>query len=320
MSKFTSAFANYFEGFLQYKESHGHTRKSYLRLLEQFDQYCAAKYPNTAELTKDCVLGWIQKRPKESSDSFGRRTRLVRQLGEYMTLMSVPAYILPHKLGSGKSEFTPYLFTDHELKMFFHAADHIAPSPQNPFRAAVVPVIFRLIYTCGLRPGEGRCVKRSNINFQTGEILIEGKKKHKQRIVVMSDDMLKLCLQYDKKRSVLFSGSDWFFPDPSGNPYTSQWLLKIFKNCWKNAHATYSIQCAPNVRVYDLRHRFATAVIHKWTSEGKNVSAMLPYLRTYMGHEHFNETLYYIHLLPENLACIVEQDTLTSIIPEVDYE
>lgn len=54
-----------------------------------------------------------------------------------MTLMSVPAYILPYKLGSGKSEFTPCLFTDHELKMFFHAADHIAPSPHNPFRAAV---------------------------------------------------------------------------------------------------------------------------------------------------------------------------------------
>lgn len=320
MSGFTSALANYFEEFLKYKEAHGHTRKSYLRLLTQLDQYCAAQYPNIAELTKDCVLGWIQKHPKESSDSFGRRIRLIRQLGEYMSLISVPAYILPRQFTAGKSNFTPYLFTDCELKMFFHAADHIDSSLQNPFRATVVPVIFRLIYTCGLRPGEGRCIKRSNINFRTGEILIEGTKKHKQRVVVMSDDMLKLCLQYDKKRSILFSDSDWFFPDPSGNPYTSQWLLKIFKSCWKKAHVESSLQCVPNVRVYDLRHRFATAVIHKWTSEGKNVSAMLPYLRTYMGHEHFNETLYYIHLLPENLACIVKQDSLTAIIPEVEYE
>lgn len=318
MSGFTCALADYFEEFLKYKESHGHARKSYLRLLMQLDQYCAAQYPNITELTKDCVLGWIQKRPDEAPDSFNRRTRLIRQLGEYMTLMSVPAYILPRKFMAGKSDFTPYLFTDHELEMFFHTADHMNSSPQNPFRAAVVPVIFRLIYTCGLRPGEGRCIKRSNINFQTGEILIEGTKKHKQRVVVMSDDMLKLCLQYDKKRSALFPDSDWFFPAPNGEPYTNQWLLKIFKNCWEKAHVEHSIQYVPNVRVYDLRHRFATAVIHKWTSEGKNVSAMLPYLRTYMGHEHFNETLYYIHLLPENLTCIVEQDSLTGIIPEVD--
>ncbi len=28
---------------------------------------------------------------------------------------------------------------------------------------------------------------------------------------------------------------------------------------------------------------------------------MLPYLRAYMGHEEFRDTLYYVHILPENL-------------------
>ena len=28
---------------------------------------------------------------------------------------------------------------------------------------------------------------------------------------------------------------------------------------------------------------------------------MLPYLRAYMGHEDFRDTLYYVHILPENL-------------------
>ena len=52
---------------------------------------------------------------------------------------------------------------------------------------------------------------------------------------------------------------------------------------------------------YDFRN-FATHVIRKWIAEGKNVSAMLPYLSTYMGHSSLSATAYYIHLVPEHLT------------------
>lgn len=134
----------------------------------------------------------------------------------------------------------------------------------------------------------------------------------------MSDDMLSLCRKYNRQRNILFPDSEYFFPDPQGQPYSNQWLLKIFKHCWRNANPDIPLQQLPNVRVYDLRHRFATAILHRWQDEDRDIAAMLPYLRTYMGHEHFNETLYYIHLLPENLAAAMKKDSLVDIIPEVD--
>ena len=41
--------------------------------------------------------------------------------------------------------------------------------------------------------------------------------------------------------------------------------------------------------------------LQTWIDEGKNLYAQLPYLRAYMGHEDFRDTLYYVHILPERI-------------------
>ena len=55
------------------------------------------------------------------------------------------------------------------------------------------------------------------------------------------------------------------------------------------------------IRVYSLRHQFASACLNRWLDNGENLMAMLPFLREYMGHKNLSETAYYIHILPENL-------------------
>ncbi|MGN8807632.1 tyrosine-type recombinase/integrase, partial [Blautia sp. HCP3S3_B11] len=42
-------------------------------------------------------------------------------------------------------------------------------------------------------------------------------------------------------------------------------------------------------------------VLQGWIDGGKNLYVMLPYLRAYMGHQSFSDTVYYIHLLPDRL-------------------
>ena len=39
----------------------------------------------------------------------------------------------------------------------------------------------------------------------------------------------------------------------------------------------------------------------KWLEEGKDLYAMIPYLKAHMGHLHYSSTVYYIHLLPTRL-------------------
>ena len=35
--------------------------------------------------------------------------------------------------------------------------------------------------------------------------------------------------------------------------------------------------------------------------DGRDIMALMPFLSAYMGHSDFSSTLYYVHLLPENL-------------------
>ena len=76
----------------------------------------------------------------------------------------------------------------------------------------------------------------------------------------------------------------------------------------------------PSVRVYDLRHRFATAVLNRWLDEKKDLGSRLPYLQTYMGHRDLEATAYYIHLLPENLikSAGIDWEGMNHLIPRVE--
>jgi len=96
-------------------------------------------------------------------------------------------------------------------------------------------------------------------------------------------------------------------------------LTKVFHLCWQQANPDISANMLPRARPYDLRHRFASAILQKWLNEGKDLYAMLPYLSAYMGHEHFSQTAYYIHLLPENLINSpgVDWNAIDDVNPEV---
>lgn len=76
----------------------------------------------------------------------------------------------------------------------------------------------------------------------------------------------------------------------------------------------------PSVRVYDLRHRFASTALNRWLDEKIDLYSRLPYLRTFMGHKELSATAYYIHLLPENLvkSSGIDWKTMSRMIPEVE--
>jgi integrase len=84
-----------------------------------------------------------------------------------------------------KGRFLPHMFTPEELRALFAAIDKIQPSLRNPHLPAILLVMFRLIYSCGLRPNEGRELLRENIDFKTGAIRIINTKGKKERIVVV---------------------------------------------------------------------------------------------------------------------------------------
>jgi integrase len=319
MSKFISAFADDLDAMLSYREALGFSRKSYEPNLINFDRYIVAVYPEAASLDKEIALGWIDMQMEKSHGGLAAKATAVRLFGKYLAAVGKPAYILPEEYVSQPQTFTPYIFTDDELTRLFRAADRLPKTFADQTVIRTAPVLFRLIYTCGLRPNEGRELMRQNINFKTGEIFITKTKRKKDRIVVMSDDMLNFVKKYDSIMSTIVGNSEYFFSRGDGQAYTALQLERLFERCWENANLTVSAEKLPNVRIYDLRHRFASAVLNRWLDEKQNLYNKLPYLRAYMGHASMSETAYYIHILPENLvkSAGIDWTEFDTMIPEV---
>jgi site-specific recombinase XerD len=314
MSVFASKLAPFMDTMLDYREALGHSRKSYVGILSQMDRFLAANYPDSETLTQEAALEWINR---QDSD-LGAKATVLRTFGSYLSAIGMDAYILPQNLFK-RNVYCPaaYLFSDKELRRLFNAADKFPARREQPFLPEIIPVMFRLTYTCGLRPSESRELKHVNVNFKTGEILIANTKHKKDRMVVMSSDMLKLARRYDEKRAVFSRGSEYFFPSWNGDMFSNKQISDYFSQCWKLANPdTASL---PRVRVYDLRHRFASAVMIRWLDSGQPLMAKLPYLRAYMGHEDLSDTLYYVHLLPENLVSSsgIDWAAFDGIVPEV---
>lgn len=318
MNSFKSGLSHRMQEFLDYEKASGYSESTYLSRLRNLDAFLADSYPGENALDKEMVLEWAVRRENESPSTFNNRCGFIRKFARYLASTGEQAYILPDKFCPSGSGFAPYIFSDAELQALFRSIDRLTdPDPFVPF---VLSTAFRLIYTCGLRPNESRNLKQSNINLKTGEILITETKRHKERIVVMSQDMLELAGSYSFIRDAAYPDSSYFFPSPDGGAYPSAWYQKHLKKAFHEARTGISGDELPWVRVYDLRHRFASAVLMRWIDSGKDLYSRLPYLQSYMGHTRLSSTAYYIHLLPENLvrSAGIDWDTLENIIPEVE--
>ena len=140
----------------------------------------------------------------------------------------------------------------------------------------ILSVIFRMIYCCGLRPIEARRLRRKDVNLFNGTVNILESKGHKDRIVVLSEDMLELCRNYGQCVETIYPDRKYFFPSPSvrgDGMYSMEWIIPTFRRFLQAAGISGYGEIQP--RLYDLRHTFATHRLHQWVKEGKDVNACL---------------------------------------------
>lgn len=309
----------YIEEMLLYKESIGYLRSSYEYNLRCFCQFMESEKLSVHDLQEDVVLNWCTKRESESLSGARRRIQSVRELLKYLSAIGISCYVIPSSFIPKQEVPLPYIFTDEELMGIFKECDRLTHHPRSPNRHLILPVLLRLIFYCGLRPNEGRELKSCDIDWENGVILIRKNKSHKERYVALSDDVLMMCKSYCTAVSGIFRDHTYFFPSPSGTPYDHHWLKRQFKTIWRRVSRNES---RANAVVYSLRHRYATTMMMKWLNENADLYAMLPYLSTYMGHTHFSDTAYYIHLLPEKLirSSAIDWEHFSDLIPEVGLD
>ena len=312
MKDLKSGFAEQITKYLDWREALGYSRATDGRMLARFDKYCAANCADAKELTRDIVCGWIDS----EGTSITNKVTAIRNFAKFVQAHGSDAYEYPtNNWSRANGRVLPHMFTPQELRTLFSAIDKVKPTLKHPYLPIILPTMFRLIYSCGLRPNEGRELLRDNIDFASGAIRIINTKGKKERTVVMSDDMHERLLGYDEERREFAGVNPYLFPSESGGVFTDKVIQQWFKDCWASANPDVPESQLPSVRVCDLRHVFATTAMTRWIESGTNIKSKIAYLRAFMGHESINETLYYVHLMPETLLSGGNWDTLLE--PEV---
>lgn len=293
---YSSHFADDILHMVDQKQALGFVYEESQRLLYHFDQFCIKHFPKEQTLTKELCMAWAVKKESEGNNAFRNRMMPVRELAKYCLRQGKEAYVIPADLTPKGAKLTPHIYTPEELRILFTTLDQLPVKSNFPVRHLVIPTFFRLLYCCGLRPNEARNLRIEQVNLQSKYFIILESKTHRERVIYPSEDVFQLLINYNEKVEKIMPNRTYFFPSSQDTPYTKKWSQKTFRIQWEKSGLLAHTNKKP--RIYDLRHTFATHRLYLWIEEGKDVSAFLPYLSTYMGHAQFSDTAYYIHLVP----------------------
>lgn len=288
-------FKEYIKNHVELKQSVGYKYIADAEHLKRFDTFTLGKYSSATTLTKEIVLDWCRKMPYEAQANQSARASIIRQFSRYLDLMGVGAYIMPNGYYPKERQYVPHIYTNEELKHFFAETEKCHYSSECPYRQLIMPVLFRMLYTCGLRVSEARLLKVVDVDIDAGILTINHSKNDNSRLVPMASSLIKRCREFSANVHQHSDPNDYFFPALGGKPMTLGNIYKNFRKfLWRAGISHGGRGYGP--RIYDFRHAYAVHCLKRWSEQGKDLMVYLPILKTYLGHDSFQETAYYLRL------------------------
>jgi integrase/recombinase XerD len=285
----------FIQGMIREKQALGYKYQSSARVLYRFDQFCVKRKATGPVLTKELVQSWVEKKPNEAPATLNIRVGVVRQLGLYINRLGESAYILPPKAIPKPPRYTPYIFSNQEIVALFNKIDNCHYCAEVPLRHLMLPVLFRLLYCCGLRISEALNLKLHNVDLQAGILTILDGKFDKDRLIPLHINLAERVTEYVSKAHLFSDGHVFLFPAPTGASLTKGNVYKNFRRFLWQCRISHG-GWGKGPRLHDFRHTFSVHCLRKWVREGKDLAAYLPILQTYLGHNSYSDTAQYLRL------------------------
>ena len=250
---YSSVLRDYIEGVIRQKRSLGFSYDTEARILLKFDRFCTAEGCTQPRLDRTLVEAWNAKRPNESPATRMGRISALRQLALYMVRMDLPAYVTPTRHHPKVPRYVPYIFSATELGALFAQIDSCTYCCEVPYRQRVMPLLFRLLYGCGLRLSEALCLHLADVDLKTGVLTIRDAKFHKDRLVPMTEELLERCLDYAQLVHRNSEPEALFFVGRPGYPLGGGNVYKNFRRFLWQAGISHG-GWGKGPRVHDFRH------------------------------------------------------------------
>ena len=265
-----------------------HTVVAYVNDLKQFYKFANISENEIIE-THHLIRAWIVNLLDNniSKRSINRKISSLKTFYKYLLRQNKIEINPLEKIATPKTsknlpEFVPE--TDFKLldKLF-----------SDDFSGIRDRIVFETLYLTGIRRAELVSLKNSQIDISNSQIKVIGKRK-KERLIPISDYLLKKITYYNKKKKEIaeFDKVAFILTD-KGKPAYDKFIYRIVQKYL--AQITTINKKSPHI----LRHTFATHLL--------NNGADLNAIKELLGHANLSATQIYTHNSFKKLNSIYKQ-------------
>jgi integrase/recombinase XerD len=296
-NRIETPFTDLIAEFITFKRTEGYKYDSESDTLSRFDSFLAEMEPQNTMLTKEIMDVWCRQGLYESRKSFSNRVATIRQFAIYLLNRGYQVPVPDTIKKATNKLFVPYVFSDDEMKRIFWTVDHLPPGRQSN-SDVVYPILFRVLYGCGLRISEALSLKIEDVDLVNGILIIRNAKYDKKRLVPMSESLTRICREYSDKWLKNISQDQYFFRKKYGGCRDRETVNKQFRKImWKSEIPYMGKGKGP--RLHDIRHTFCCHSMKQMSDNKIDLYCGLPVLSAYVGHSSIQATERYLRLTLE---------------------
>ncbi len=294
---FVGEFKKLLEAFVVQKRNLGYQYDTTRESLHRFSRFTLNYNIENKILGKQLVSDWTARRKNESVRCWKHRSSDLRQFALYLQNLGCAVFIPVRNHAVRNNEYIPYIFTQKEIGQLFQVIDSIKTRPQAN-KHNVYPLLFRLLYCCGLRISEAIHLRISDIDFDKGVLFIKKSKFNKDRIIPLSAPLTVMFVKYQTLFNKNNPPEDYYFRNKNGSSLSRDRVYQIYRKIlWKAGISHGGKGKGP--RLHDFRHTFCVHTLAKQAKAGIDLYVTLPILSTYVGHNSTRGTQRYVRLTQE---------------------
>lgn len=315
--EFNSQIGKYMKDFLIQKQDLGFKIKPYYYYFREFDNMLYS-HGNPEYITEGSIEAWDNLKTDLSTNSRISRHNKIRKLCIYIHDRNQDSFVPDTSSLKERRTFVPYVFSHEQIHRILMEADNIPFCNHYRLHHLMIPAALRMLYGCGYRESELLNMKLKDMNLDTGVTIVIGK-GGKERYVVMAPGLLSYIKEYVRNLTSEMD-TEWLFPRvkvfESGH-YSDRALYNSFREITLKCGIPHGGR-SRGPRVHDLRHTFAVHSLESQLRMGYKPMEIIPRLAAYMGHSHYKDTLYYLHLTEEAFPDLMidYEECFSSLLPK----
>lgn len=321
---FEGPFQTHCKKFVDYKRSLGFKIcEPYCHRLKEMDHLFTHFHINPVELTitKTMAEAYVALRENESVKTQLLRMSTIRQFSLFMNRTGFNCYVYPETAFPKANDiFIPYIFTREEIARLASELDNMPYMSRYPKQHFIYPMLFRMLYGCGLRLNEALSLRLGDLDLVHGLIILNNTKNHSQRMLPMSSSLHEYCRKYVERMEFDSLHDGYYFPSYRGQNLKIGSAYNRLHKLMRKAKVFKEDGNPP--RIHDLRHTFAVHSLEKMVAEGRDTYCSLPILSKYLGHRGIESTEKYLRLTKESFSSVTEtmESFYTGVFPEVPHD